>query len=207
LEASGRHIFRKNLPALTAPFSYKFLETIRCYSARLSPNDFIYEVEISDPAAPRHKDDFNSRRTLPGRQENIAEIALNIGNILSRPMSRRECANSAAVALDENACVSGRAKLPERIPLRDKRLDFSPAASRYFPWGSMLNPRGCVSVEYVPARVRLSSSPLISKPVIVLEVRSLAYRKRPKWREDHCGDQLPDVNARPGIRCYTLPQC
>ena len=34
-----------------------------------------------------------------------------------------------------------------------------------------------------------------------------AVRQARRRREDHCGDQLPDVNSRPGIRCCTLLQC
>jgi hypothetical protein len=59
-----------------ATFSCELLETIRCYHGQHCPQDFIYEVELVDPAAPQHKGDFNAVEPMRGRSETFNQIAV-----------------------------------------------------------------------------------------------------------------------------------
>jgi hypothetical protein len=59
-----------------ATFSCESVDIIRCFHGHHRPNDFIYEVDLVDPAAPTHKGDFNAVESLPRRTETYDQMAV-----------------------------------------------------------------------------------------------------------------------------------
>lgn len=51
------------------------LDAAKCYRDKQSPRSIIYEVEKVDPHAIEHRSDFNVVEPLPGRPENMEQIA------------------------------------------------------------------------------------------------------------------------------------
>ena len=76
LEAVRLLNFHEKPSRLNATFSCELIETIRCYHSQHCRQDFIYEVELIDPAASQHKGDFNAVEPMPRRAETFDQIAL-----------------------------------------------------------------------------------------------------------------------------------
>ncbi|SEP43918.1 hypothetical protein [Nitrosovibrio sp. Nv6] len=61
---------------LKSTFACDTIEAIRCYKAHHCSEGFIYEVEIVDIKAPKHKGDFNAVEPLPTLSDDMWSIAL-----------------------------------------------------------------------------------------------------------------------------------
>ena len=60
---------------LKSAYCCETIEAAKCYKENNIPQGFIYEVNIVDETQPSHKGDFNCVEPLPGRPENMKEIA------------------------------------------------------------------------------------------------------------------------------------
>jgi hypothetical protein len=77
LEQVRLRLFPEKPSRLSATFCCDSLQTALCYkSAQHRVEDFLYEVELIDPGARRHKGDFNAVEPLPRCQANMEEIAV-----------------------------------------------------------------------------------------------------------------------------------
>jgi hypothetical protein len=76
LEKIRLQLFPEKPCRLNATFCCDSLQTAQCYkSSQHRSEDFLYEVELVDPAAPLHKGDFNAVQPMPRRSETMHEIA------------------------------------------------------------------------------------------------------------------------------------
>lgn len=75
LEQVRQDNFPEKPSRLNSTFSCDNLESIMCFRSKSCPNNYVYEVEIIDDKAPKHKGDFNATRPMPRCRFNMTEIA------------------------------------------------------------------------------------------------------------------------------------
>lgn len=75
LEAVRINYFPTKPSRLESTFCCNNLETIKAYHHKNNPDGIIYLVDFVDQRLPYHIGDFNAVEPLPGRPENMVQIA------------------------------------------------------------------------------------------------------------------------------------